>query len=237
MNINIAILEDQPADYQLLISMLMKWGKETGNLIHTYYFNTGEKLFKSDVIDKCQIMFSDIQLNMNNNTSALTGIDTCIRLRENGYSGEIIFLTAFREYVFEGYNVLAFNYLLKPIEQKKLENCMNKYVSIHSSDYYYFHKEQQIIQIPYNDIITISKDGHDAIIQTNDSLYIERVSLIEIEKRLPAQFVRCHKSCIVNMLHIYSLSGNEIRLSNHKVQPVGRKYLPDIRSCLVKMSL
>ena len=39
----------------------------------------------------------------------------CKQLRESGYTGIIIFLTAFKEYVFDGYDVQAFNYLLKPI--------------------------------------------------------------------------------------------------------------------------
>lgn len=236
MNINIAILEDQLSDYNILTQAIKVWGEKTGNIVHLYHFPSGEILLDSDTIHNCHILFSDIQLNENNELHTLSGIETCIKLREKNYSGEIIFLTAFREYVFEGYNVLAFNYLLKPIQTQQLENCMDKYVSMHSLDFYYLHKEQQIIQIPYNDIISISKDSHDAVLQTTQGIYIERVSLTEIENRLPAQFVRCHKSCIINMLHVYSLVGNEIHLSNHTVQPIGRKFLSEIRNQLIKLS-
>lgn len=236
MNLNIAILEDQLSHYNILTQAVRTWGEKTGNIVHLYHFPSGEILLDSDIIHTCHILFSDIQLNDNKQSQALSGIETCVKLREQNYTGEIIFLTAFREYVFEGYNVLAFNYLLKPIQNEQLENCMNKYVSIHSLDFYYLHKEQQIIQIPYNEIISISKDGHDALLQTTQSIYIERVSLTEIENRLPAQFVRCHKSCIINILHVYSLVGNEIHLSNRTVQPIGRKFLPEIRNQLIKLS-
>lgn len=55
--------------------------------------------------------FLDIQMGQMN------GIEVAKRLRESGYQGIIVFLTAFREYVFRGYEVRALNYLLKPVKE------------------------------------------------------------------------------------------------------------------------
>ena len=112
---------------------------------------------------------------------------------------------------------------------------MEKYISLHCADYYYFHKENTIIQIPYNNIICISRSGHDCTIQTLDNIHVERVALKDFEKRLPSQFLRCHKSCIVNTLHIKSLSGSLLKLSNNQSQTVGRIYLENIRKALIKL--
>ena len=79
---------------------------------------------------KCDLFFSDIELNCNN---SFTGIDACKQLRESGYTGIIIFLTAFKEYVFDGYDVQAFNYLLKPINYGTINNCLDKFNSLFSS--------------------------------------------------------------------------------------------------------
>jgi DNA-binding LytR/AlgR family response regulator len=236
MNLNIAILEDNNSDYNHLKNLIQNWADKSGNITRIQWFRTGEQLLQSKAIDTWHILFSDIELTTETDADALSGLETCIELRKQTYQGEIIFLTAFSEYVFEGYNVLAFNYLLKPIHEEQLENCMNKYISIHSADFYYYHKDNDIIQIAYNDIISISKDGHDAIIQTKDALFVERVSLNEIANRLPPQFVRCHKSCIINMLHVYGLSGTIIQLSNQKKQQVGRSYLSSIREHLIALS-
>lgn len=232
MNINIAILEDNKCDYQDLLVLIEGWGKTSGNIISASWYKDAETLPISDIINSCDIFFADIALDSDN----ITGLDVCRKLRNAEYTKEIIFLTACREYVFEGYNVQAFNYLLKPIDKHQLEKCLNKYVNLHNTDYYYYRNNQDIFKIPYYQIISISKDHHNVILQTADDIYVERTTLNEIEKRLPEQFIRCHKSCIINIFHIYSLSGNVIRLTNNLVQPVGRTYLANIRSHLIEIS-
>lgn len=193
----------------------------------------------SDRIFSCQILFSDIELKTDLSDSQpgaySNGMKACIALRRNGFKGEIIFLTAFKEYVFEGYDVQALSYILKPIQNDALYQCMNRYIALHCSDYYYYHKGDCIIQIPYNDIISISRIGHDCAIQTVDSFHTQRIALKSLEDHLPAQFLRCHKSCIINVFHIKSLSGTNLRLSNNKTQTVGRNYLEDIRKALLRL--
>lgn len=241
MIIHIAILEDAPSDYQYLETHIKNWGEQTGNVIHIEWYQNESSILHSKKLYNCHILFSDIELVSADTEcdadKASTGIHICSRLRENGFKGEIIFLTAYREYVFEGYDVQAFNYLLKPIRENDLEKTMNKYLSLHQANFYYHHKGNDIIQIPYNDIVSISKDGHDILIQTAEGIYAERTALNKIEKHLPAQFLRCHKSCIINTLHIKSLSGNTVKLTNNQIQTVGRIYLDDIRKALLYLSL
>ena len=111
MIINITILEDNESDFITLSDSIKKWAANTGILINIIWLNSYKKFIKSLPTLKCDLFFSDIELNCNN---SFTGIDACKQLRESGYTGIIIFLTAFKEYVFDGYDVQAFNYLLKP---------------------------------------------------------------------------------------------------------------------------
>lgn len=233
MNIKIAILEDQKSDYLILSSTLKQWSNKTGNLVNLTWFQSGNEILNSFFSSPFDILFSDIELKSENH---FTGIDVCGNLRDLGYSGEIIFLTAFSEYVFQGYNVRAFNYLMKPVEPSALALCLEKYLALHADNYYYLHKGKEISQIRYNDIISICKDGHDVIIQTSNRIYTQRVTLSEVEKRLPSHFLRCHKSCIINMMHVDSIVGNDIYLSNKKTQTVGRNFLSGIRKALIELS-
>lgn len=240
MNLKIAILEDQKHDYEQLAAYLYHWAQLQGHVIKIYGFHTAADISSSEEIINCHILFSDIELKTNSqiiDSQDLTnGITVCMSLRDRGYSGEIIFLTAFKEYVFNGYDVQALNYVLKPIKETTLFKCMDKYISLHFSDYYYYHKDNNIEQIPYNNIISISRNGHDCIIQTIDNLHIERTSLQDFGTRLPAQFLRCHKSCIINIFHIKSLSGTTLKLSNNQTQPIGRMYLDNTRKSLMKLA-
>lgn len=233
MNINIAILEDNENDYTLLMRHLNDWSSTSGNIIHISWFSSEEHIYEDFSNTQFDILFSDIELKTCLHTS---GIEICGKLRKSGYTGEIIFLTAYSEFVFEGYNVNAFNYLLKPIKSKKLLSCMSRYMALHMSDYYYYRKGNDIIQIPYDKIIYFFKNGHDVTVQLMQDFYSERTTLNEIEKHLPSMFQRCHKSCIINMLHVHSLSGNTVYLSNNTTQTVGRNYLPLIRKALVELA-
>lgn len=226
MNLKIAVLEDKESDYLMLESALIQWSENTGNRMEIRWYQTGNEMMRAFGQDDFDILFSDIELEENGND---TGLTFCGRLREQGYSGEIIFLTAFREYVFQGYDVRAFHYLLKPITQETLRGCMDKYLAIHADDFYYFHKENDIIKIRYCDIIFIHKEKHDAVIQLKNLAYAERVSLGEMEKRLPPQFVRCHRSYIINIIYVDSIIGNLIYMANGTKIVASRNHLPTVR--------
>lgn len=228
MNLKIAVLEDKENDYRILESALKIWSEGSGKRIELFWYQTGNEMLKSFEQDGFDILFSDIELEENE-----TGLTFCGRLRELGYSGEIIFLTAFREYVFHGYDVRALHYLLKPITQETLSACMDKYLTIHAGDFYYFHKENDIVKIRYYDMILIRKEKHDAVIQMKNMAYAERVSLGEMEKRLPPQFVRCHKSYIINIMYVDSIVGSLIYMADGTQIVAGRKYLADVRKELL----
>ena len=55
-------------------------------------------------------------------------------------------------------------------------------------------------------------------------------SLETIADILPKSFVRCHKTCIVNLSHITKIEKNTIFLSNKKLQTIGRKYLTTLKN-------
>lgn len=241
MNINIAVLEDIPKHYKQLAEVIHNWAEKKEYAVSVKWFHDETSILGSAFMKDCNLLFSDIELkNADTNIPAddhiKNGIDICTQLRKNGYQGDIIFLTAFREYVFYGYQAQAINYLLKPVSPEAIERCLDQYISLHSSDYYCLHKDNNITRIPFNDIISISRLGHDCCITTASGLYTERTSLKNMEQHLPEPFIRCHKSCIVNINHVTSLSGSTIYLANKQTQTVGRNYLDDVRKALLRIA-
>ena len=241
MNIKIAILEDNNVQAEQLIKIINNWGNNKLHAISITRYKTSSDILNDENAINCNLLFSDIELEKNlHKTDTIepcdqNGIEICIQLRKKGFKGDIIFLTAFKDYVFDGYHVQATNYLLKPVTYETIEKCLNNYTALHQADYYYIHKDKNIKQIPYNSIISISRLGHDCCINTTSGLYTERTSLQTIEKHMPVQFVRCHKSCIINMNYVTSLSGSTIHLSNKQTQLVGRTYYESIKNALLKM--
>ncbi|MBO5260766.1 MAG: response regulator transcription factor [Coprococcus sp.] len=241
MIIRIAILEDNETHTTELIEFLNNWGNQNKHTLIIKCYSTANDIINDESVLCFKLIFSDIELvekaimTDEKRSVSPNGIEVCIQLRKKGFKGDIIFLTSFKEYVFDGYQVKATNFLLKPVTYETIEKCLDNYALLHQADYYYIHKDKNIIQISYNDIISISKLGHDCCIDTMSGVYAERTSLQDIEKHLPSQFVRCHKSCIINMNYVTSLSGYTIRLSNKQIQLVGRAYYDNVKSKLLEM--
>lgn len=153
---------------------------------------------------------------------------------ENNYD-VIVFLTAFREYVFRGYEVRALNYLLKPVKENTLFLCLDEIAKELSNNTYIYRNKQEIVSIPYADILTFSSRLHYVDILTVDGKCYEQMSTLnKIIVHLPSEFIRTHRSYIVNMAHIYRITSGTIELSNHLTTQIARSYSKDVISAFAK---
>ena len=230
MTIDVTIIENEPEEINHLQDALNAWSKENTFPLSITTYMSGEDYFASNSSHTSDLFFLDIQL------SGMNGMDIAQKLRDSDYTGEIIFLTSFREYVFNGYQVHALNYLLKPPSVPLLHSCLNEVAESLKSNYYVFRYKQEIIQIEYKDILCLSSFLHSIDIVTHDEHFTQYATLNAVLNCLPKQFVRVHRSHIVNMVHIHKLSGNIITLSNRTTVPIGRQYLNDVRNAFSEYS-
>ena len=198
MHLRIIILEDTPSEFMQTKHALEQYADLYHHTFEIVWVQNESSLIRMYHAQSFDLLFADIEIKLPNASSSENGIIICKKLRELQYSGDIIFLTNFQEYVFDGYSVRAFNYLLKPITLEVLTPCMDAYLQLHSDDYYYYQNDQTYIRIPYTNIISISKEKNNTLIVTTDNIYIERISLDEIMNKLSSNFVRCHKSPIIH---------------------------------------
>ena len=227
----IVVIEDQSAELEKLSSALLLWKQQSTIAYSMEAFSSGELyLEQENTEDFPDLFFLDIQL------PGMDGLAVARHLREVGYRGYIIFLTAFREYVFEGYNVHAFQFLLKPVNPDALCTCMNEIIKELSEASYIFQDKQNTIQIPYREILTFSSRLHYVDILTADNLFCQYTTLGKIMDDLPDYFIRCHRSHIINMQHIYKISRSSIYLSNNTNIAIGRSYLDMTRNAFLKYS-
>lgn len=223
MNFNITIIEDTLEEKERLLHALHIWETNNNFTLHISYYDNGEAYLEEHDSDNSHLYILDIQL------PGMTGIDVAKKMRARGFDGAILFLTAFREYVFEGYDVRAMHYLLKPVVQEALDKCLDDILQQLKGNYFTFRDNGDIIQIPYGDIICLSVVKHYIEITTKKEVYSIRMSLKSILPFLPKEFVQCHRGHIVNVRHIRKISGNIITLSNLTTVLVGRNYLDTVR--------
>lgn len=232
MRISITIIEDQKAESSALKEKILSWSRKTNSDVVFSIYASGNEFYRqySPASDPTDIYFLDIQLG------DMLGLDIAKNLRSHGYQGVIIFLTVFREYVFHGYEVHAMNYLLKPVKEESLYLCLDEVARNLEGRYYIFRNKQEIVQIPFHDILVFSSSFHYVDIMTTGETYCQYSSLNTIIEHLPREFIQIHRSYIVNMEHIGKLSKAKIILSNKMSVPIGRTYITKLTEEFSKYS-
>ncbi len=223
----IVILEDNQIEYKKIKMALNEWVKNYNIELKLFHYTSGENFFEDNTNydPNTDLFLLDIEMN------EMNGIDVAKHLRILNYKGDIIFLTAFKDFVFEGYNVHAFNYLVKPLDNKLFFQCLTEIENKrHANSYTYRNKQQIPISIPYPAIISFSVSRHYVYITTRNETFEQYINLNTLIDILPRQFVQVNRSCIVNLTHIQKLSQNKVYLSNGCITEVGRTYFKNFKN-------
>lgn len=173
--------------------------------------------------NKVDVLLLDINLKGN-----ISGLNIAEELRKTNKSAYIIFTTGHLEYVMLAYKFKTFDYLPKPITIEKLEETILRlFNDIENSSHKKYIKigNNQTI-ICENDIEYIKRDGMKIVFHTNKQDYETYSSFKKIQLNLPQNFVRCHKSFIVNINKISNIetSSNTISFENNSHCLIGPKY-------------
>jgi DNA-binding LytR/AlgR family response regulator len=177
--------------------------------------------------EKIDLVFADIQM------PGLTGIQFLESL--GSQKPMFIFVTAHREYAVEGFNLDVIDYLLKPVPTERFVRAVNKAVEyIHlrqqpvdtTASYIFVHAEYSLVKIDKKSIIRIEglKDYVKIFLSDQPRPVITRTSMKSIEERLGQnQFVRVHKSHIINLESVIAIRKGRIKLPNAEV-PISNSY-------------
>lgn len=238
MVFNITIVEDEAAHAGKLRGLLAEWGEENGADISVRCFQEGGSLF-ADGYDDDELFFLDISLASSN------GIDIARKLRSEGFRGNIIFLTSFSEYVFDGYHVQALDYLLKPIDRERLDRCMKPILRDMAGSCYTVRTKSELIKIPYHKIMAFTSFRHYVDIQTQIPVsptdkstfrsYRHKTTLKALQQQLPQEFVKCHRTVIVNMNKVMKVTCTDLTLSDNTVYPISESCLEDVRKAFAEL--
>ncbi len=184
-------------------------------------YSSGEEIVTSK--KRFDIIFLDIKMG------GIGGIEAARCLREKSSEAILIFVTGIKEYVFEALDLYAFQYLLKPINERKFAEVLERAIKEfekHSDRRELFIRSKKLT-IVQADILYIESNGKKVEIHTVNSKESIDIygTMDELEKKLDENFYRCHRSYIVNMSHIAGYDNDSIFLTNgDKVYLTKKKY-------------
>ena len=171
--------------------------------------------------DGVNVLFLDVHL------PKVSGIDFLKSLRT---PPSVILTTAFTEYALDGFELDVVDYLLKPFSFERFLKAISKIQRISKNTNPIVHKEfifvrtKGVIQkIKIADIGFIEAKGDFVLICTDSNRHIANSSLTDILKRLGKDFVRSHKSFIVNINAIDKIEGNRIYIGSQEIL-IGRTF-------------
>lgn len=175
------------------------------------------------------VFLLDIDLN-----SEINGIELASRINNKLGQVYLIFISQYSNLVFKSFKVHPFDFLPKPIGKNDLENILieitNDFMKKGESEkpgLLNIKIGSKIYQIPKNEIVFLEKYGNKCIVHsTNRTIHCYQSLDQLFEKIENENFIRCHKSFIVNKSFIehLNLADMEILLSNGQKCFIGGKY-------------
>ena len=176
------------------------------------------------------VLLLDIDLK-----SSTSGLQIAEQIRAIDKNIYIIFVTGHFEFGMVAYKYKTFDFLQKPLTKERFEETILRlYSDIYGSTARYIRLDNDKTVIKENSIRFIKKEGMKVIFHTDTRDYETYSSFNKISGMLPNNFVRCHKSYIVNVSKItdIDLSENEISFTNNDKCYIGPKYKNDFMEVL-----
>lgn len=218
---HIAICDDESFFRKSLSEELNIYAKKYGLEFIICEYSDGVELLASDI--PYDLIFMDYKMKEKN------GLDTVSVLRKRNVNTAVIFVSSYKDIVFDSMKVNAFRFLVKPFEKDDLYEALNSVIISQTSNSRIVVKDienQRNIAIPENKIIYAQADNIYAEVVTDEGtfLYTNKISLLESELN-DEYFFRSNRSYIVNFNYINSYDKKGIELTNgHKALLTGSRF-------------
>lgn len=227
----IAICEDNQKDSKLLQDLISKSLKKNEVEADLCVFETAEELLESAETTYYSMFFLDVLL------PDASGIEAAKAIRRDGSRSPIIFATNSKDYLAQSYSVWAVHYLVKPLEQKDVDEAVERALTVLAGD----HKMLKIIlnrypeEIPYEDIFYIEGDGRNCNIHTRTGVFSPYITVQDMLAKLDDErFYLPHRSYIVNLDHVVTIQREKIAMSDDHFVPIRRGGTEEVKKAYEK---
>ena len=221
----IAVCDDNQIDRDIIKDFLHTYMTEKSipNTI-TEYENGMNLIYDIEEGRYYDMVFLDIFMDQ------ILGMDIARKLRNVGYTGNIVFLTSTAEFAVDSYEVEASGYLLKPHDYEKLCGLLNRIIDRTNIGHFQVSVRNTIYSIPFGEIVYVESRNNICILHRSDgSEYTIYKKLSEVELQLnESRFLRCHQSYLVNMSYI-SKADSQFELTTGDVVLIRQRRQKEIR--------
>lgn len=226
MPYHIAICDDASADAEYIFSLVSNWARATRSAVSIDSFSSAEAFLFHYAEDKSyDILLLDIEMGR------MDGVQLAKTIRKDNGEIQIIFITGYMDYIADGYEVEALQYLLKPVDESKLSASLSRAVNKLRRNERALLLEfgGETVRVPLYEIRFLEVRQNYVTIHAKED-YTVKKTLGQLEKELDGGFFRTGRSYIINLRFvdkitrtgIYLRDGSSVPLSRGLYEPLNR---------------
>lgn len=217
----IAICDDEEQFIDAICPLLEQWAEKNSIPLTLYRFTNGDDLITAQQNEGMDLIILDIIMPL------LSGMDTARELRNDNQTVPIIFLTSAREFAVDSYEVKAFHYLIKPVDEIKLFHTLDDFLRTITLPKTFFtaQTDKGFCKIVVDDVDYLEAQNKEVLVYLSNGRTLairEQFSKCEEIFSLENGFFRCHRSYIVNLNNIEQFTKSEISTDQHSSIPISR---------------
>lgn len=234
----ICYCEDESAQAKAFAIKIDQWAKNKNMAVRTDLFESAEEyLFKAEQ-NYYDVIFLDISMRGQN------GMELARKIREKEKDVILVFVTSDASYVFDGYEVGAYRYLMKPLDEEKLWEILDyarTQKEVEEENYILVKKDSQSVRVNLKDIIYIEAQKHyvNLCMENKESINIKTAftELLQETQEKSDTILLTHRSYAVNIEKVVRIGRTECALSDSSVIPVSRSFYKEVNEAFIKYHL
>lgn len=242
MTYHVVLCDDEPNQLKALKGLLERVSFELDASLTTTAFALPSKLTTylethPDVASQTDLFLLDVEM------PGIDGITLARTIRHRLPNASIVFITGYREYAADAYELEAFNYIMKPVTYERFAKVItealrkrHQQTQVQDSPCVTIEKKEGSLRVPYSDILYFEKTLRKIRLITTDSAHEFYGSFKDLRNQLDmGQFVQCHQSFIVNISKVEGYSQQVLSLRASKDQlPVSKGLVKPVKTAMAK---
>lgn len=217
----IAICDDNVQNLNIIEDMISRYASDHDLLIRYKSFSNPEEMLIAAQSERFTHYFLDVVM------PGMDGITAAQEIRSGDPEAIFVFLTSFQEYAYQSYSVKAYDYLLKPLDETKMFSLLAE-LAAHENPpaaYMCIRSGRSLFRVSFAHLAYLEVNRKRLYFQMTDGRVLEVPgTLAEIEGELLSrrEFIKIHRSYIVNLNHVSALSQNSCIMQSGKDIPISR---------------
>ncbi len=231
MKLKIAVCDDEAAQRSYLVRLAADWAKGCSHLAQIRQYGDAESFFFDYGEEKdFDILLLDVEM------PGMNGIELAKRVRRDSLAVQIIFITGYYEYFSDGFDVSALHYLLKPVDEQKLAEVLDR-----AAENLAYRQRTVLlatadggIRVALSDILYAESENVYVIVHTLQGSYRARMALAKLALQLDDTFFRIHRSYLVGLKYVKKVTRTTVTMADGAQLPVSRGSYNAVHGALIR---